>query len=145
MKRISVIVLALGAVALAATGCGGSDESSDASGLRKGTPGTSASATHAPTTTTASASTPTTSGSAATTAQADTSGLGPASRTTCGEFKGLDSDAEKRVIEEILAENPDSAFAGSPNVALGTAKLVCLSPGNVDKPVAVAARIIAPA
>ncbi|MGV9612664.1 hypothetical protein [Nocardia xishanensis] len=143
MKRISVIVLAVGAVALAATGCGGSDESSDASGLRKGTPGTSASATHAPTTTKASA--PPTSGSAATTTQADTSGLGPASRTTCGEFKGLDSDAEKRVIEEILAENPDSEFAGSPNVALGTAKLVCLSPGNVDKPVAVAARIIAPA
>ncbi|MEV0028607.1 hypothetical protein [Nocardia sp. NPDC050793] len=142
MKRISVIVLAVGTVALAATGCGGSDESSDASGLRKGTPGTSASATHAPTTT---ASAPVTSNSAAATAQADTSGLGPASRTTCGEFKWLDADAEKRVIEEILAENPDSAFAGSPNVALGTAKLVCLSPSNADKPVAVAARIIAPA
>ncbi|WP_431971221.1 hypothetical protein [Nocardia sp. bgisy134] len=143
MKRISVIVLAVGAVALAATGCGGSDESSDASGLRKGTTGASVSATHAPTTT---ASAPTTAGSAAAaTTQADTSGLGPASRTTCGEFKGLDSDAEKRVIEEILAENPDSEFAGSPNVALGTAKLVCLSPSNADKPVAVAARIIAPA
>ncbi|MET8774223.1 hypothetical protein AB0H49_23810 [Nocardia sp. NPDC050713] len=140
MKRISVIVLAAGAVALAATGCGGSDESSDASGLRKGSTGTSASATQAPTTT---VSAPTTPDSApATTESADTSGLGPASRTTCGEFKELDGEAEKRVIEQILAENPESSFAGSPNVALGTAKLVCLSPSNADKPVAVAARII---
>ncbi|WP_431957020.1 hypothetical protein [Nocardia lijiangensis] len=142
MKRISVIVLAAGAVALAATGCGGSDESTDASGLRKGSTVASASATQAPTT---SASAPITSANAATGAPADTSGLGPATRTTCGEFKLLDSEAEKQVIEQILAENPDSPFAGSPNVALGTAKLVCLSAGNAEKPVAVAARIIEPA
>ncbi|MBF6211215.1 hypothetical protein IU433_06655 [Nocardia puris] len=143
MKRVSVLVLAVGAVALAATGCGGSDESTDASGLRKGN--TSASAPADPSTPASAPAEPaedTESPESSPTSPVDTSSLGPASRTTCGEFKELDGDAEKALIERILAENPDSPFAGSPNVALGTAKLVCLAPDNEDKPVAVAARIV---
>ncbi|MEV0295641.1 hypothetical protein [Nocardia sp. NPDC050710] len=139
MKRISVIVLAAGAVALALTGCGGSDESSDASGLRKGNTGTSATSTARPS---ATAAAPTSAGRASTTTKADSASNGTASSTTCGEFKGLDAVDEKALIEQILAENPDSPFAGSPNVALGTAKLVCLSSSNADKPVAQAAGIV---
>ncbi|MEV6277436.1 hypothetical protein [Nocardia sp. NPDC051832] len=129
MKRISVMVLAAGAVALTLTACGGSDDSSDASGLRKGGPLTSTSSTS-----TASA--------AATTSAVDTSTLGTASRTTCTDFKALDSAAQKTLVEQILQENPNSSFTGSPNVALGTAKLVCLASNNASKPVAIAAGIV---
>lgn len=119
MNRISLAVLTAGALALTVAGCGSDDESVDASGLRKGTPTSSVSASA---TTTASA------------AQAPVD-----SAITCAEFKELDSAAEKRVIEQIIAENPGGPFDGSPNVALGTAKLVCLAPGNADKTVAEAA------
>lgn len=60
---------------------------------------------------------------------------------TCAQFKELDGDGEKQAIDQILAANPGSPFEGSPNVALGTAKLVCLAPGNADKTVAEAAGI----
>ncbi|MET7770730.1 hypothetical protein [Nocardia sp. NPDC005366] len=143
MKRISVIVVAAGAVALMLTGCGGSKETSDASGLRKGTTDTSATSSARPTSTaiapTSASGSPSTTPSASTPADAP---AGRASDTTCAQFKGLDSTGEKALIEEILAENPDSPFAGSPNVALGTAKLVCLSSSNANKPVAVAAGIV---
>ncbi|WP_406233988.1 hypothetical protein [Nocardia sp. NBC_01009] len=145
MKRTSAIALAAGAVVLLLAGCGGSDESAEANGLRKGTTGTSSSVPQ-PTgnpPTTGTGNPPTTGGGAATTpAKTVDPSLGPASRTTCGEFKGLDSVAEKALIEQILAENPNSSFAGSPNVALGTAKLVCLAPSNADTPVATAAGIV---
>ncbi|MEU8900769.1 hypothetical protein [Nocardia sp. NPDC048505] len=138
MKRISVMVLAAGAVALTLTACGGSDDSSDASGLRKGGSLTSASSA-------SPASSPTsTASAAASTSAVDTSKLGTASRTSCGDFKALDANAQKSLIEEILAENPESTFAGSPNVALGTAKLVCLAGSNASKPVAIAANIVTP-
>jgi hypothetical protein len=148
MKRTSVIALSVGAVALLLAGCGGSDESTESNGLRKGSTGTSASAPSpsgagtagAPTT---ASSAPTTDSSAPTTpAKTVDPSLGPASQTTCADFKTLDSTAEKAVIEQILAENPDSSFAGSPNVALGTAKLVCLASSSADTPVAVAAGIV---
>ncbi|MFC4126146.1 hypothetical protein [Nocardia rhizosphaerae] len=116
MNRISLVVLAAAAVCLTLAGCG-SDESTEASGLRKGTPASSA-----PATTTAS--------KAPAAAGAD---------ITCAEFKELDSEGEKQAIDEILAANPGGPFEGSPNVALGTAKLVCLAPGNADKTVAEAA------
>ncbi|GAB2701078.1 hypothetical protein GCM10027089_23870 [Nocardia thraciensis] len=64
--------------------------------------------------------------------------MGPASQTTCGEFKTLDTEGEKSLMDSLLAENPGSKFEGSPNVALGTAKLVCLAESQADKPVAVA-------
>ncbi len=125
MNRISLVVLAAGAVCLTLAGCG-SDESADASGLRKGTPSSSASASATTTKPTASAT------QAPTAASAD---------ITCAQFKTLDSEGEKKAIDEILAANPGGPFEGSPNVALGTAKLVCLAPGNADKTVAEAAGI----
>ncbi|RJO76666.1 hypothetical protein D5S18_10345 [Nocardia panacis] len=118
MKPYLVTVLAAGALAAALAGCGKStDNSTDANGLR--TPGASS----------GSASTP-------------KAGSAAASKITCGEFKSMNEAAEKSVIEQILAEHPDSSFAGSPNVALGTAKLVCLSASAADTPVAVAAKIV---
>ncbi|MBF6175371.1 hypothetical protein IU476_28295 [Nocardia blacklockiae] len=120
------------------TACGGSDDAgSDANGLRRNaqssapapapaapsaTPGAPESPAPAPTTEAGSAN----------------ASLGPASRTTCGEFKNLDTDGEKSLMEQMLAENPGSKFEGSPNVALGTAKLVCLSGSQAETPVAVA-------
>ncbi|WP_336087839.1 hypothetical protein [Nocardia sp. SSK8] len=118
MNRISLAVLAAGALTLTLAGCGSGDDSTDASGLRKGNPSASVSAT----TTTA-----------APTTQAAAGGI------TCAEFKTLDSEGEKAAIAKILADNPGGPFEGSPNVALGTAKLVCLAPGNADKTVAEAA------
>ncbi|WP_280345557.1 hypothetical protein [Nocardia neocaledoniensis] len=126
MNRISLVVLAAGAVCLTLAGCG-SDESADASGLRKGTPSSSASA------------------SATSTKPAASATQAPAAATgadiTCAQFKTLDSEGEKKAIDEILAAHPGGPFEGSPNVALGTAKLVCLAPGNADKTVAEAAGI----
>ncbi|MFC9964745.1 MULTISPECIES: hypothetical protein [Nocardia] len=116
MNRISSVVATAGALTLILAGCGSADEATDASGLRKGTPAS----TTAP---------------ATTTSKAAASG----SQVTCSEFKSLDNDAQTRVIEQILADNPGGPFEGSPNVALGTAKLVCLAPGNADKTVAEAA------
>ncbi len=127
MNRISLVVLAAGALCLTVAGCG-SDDAADASGLRKGTPTSSASAS---VTATTKAGAPTTSASAAP----------AAAEITCGQFKELDTEGEKQAIEQILAANPGSPFEGSPNVALGTAKLVCLAPGNADKTVAEAAGI----
>ena len=131
MNRISLVVLAAGALCLTVAGCG-SDDAADASGLRKGTPTSSASASA---TTTTKAGAPTTSSSAAPTAAA----IG--AEITCGQFKELDTEGEKQAIEQILAAHPGGPFEGSPNVALGTAKLVCLAPGNADKTVAEAAGI----
>ncbi|MBC7301288.1 MAG: hypothetical protein H5T78_10055 [Nocardia sp.] len=105
-------------MALTLVGCGSGDESAEASGLRKGTPSSSA-----PATTTAAATSPAAAG-------AD---------ITCAQFQTLDSDGEKKAIDQILAAHPGGPFDGSPNVALGTVKLVCLVPANADKPVADAA------
>ncbi|APE37511.1 hypothetical protein BOX37_30305 [Nocardia mangyaensis] len=118
MNRISLVVLATGTLTLALAGCGSGDESAEASGLRKGTPTSSAIAT------------------AATATAAPTTAAAAGSAITCTEFRALDSDGEKRAIEQILADNPGSQFEGSPNVALGTAKLVCLAPGYADRTVA---------
>lgn len=142
IKRVTAIALATGAAAVALAGCGSSDDSStDANGLR--TPGTSTPAS----TTSAhpSSAEPTTAADAPSTtkAPASNSSLGPASSTSCGEFKKLDSTEEKELIEKVLMENPGSTFEGSPNVALGTAKLVCLAATYADTPVAVAAGIVA--
>ncbi|PXX65170.1 hypothetical protein DFR70_104231 [Nocardia tenerifensis] len=142
MTRTSAIVLVTGAVALLLAGCGqSSNDSADANGLRKG--GSTTSATSAPRSPSpAAAPTTGTPGSAPATEQPGTPASGDPSKTTCAEFRKLDVDAEKSLIEQILADNPDSTFAGSPNVALGTAKLVCLSGSVADTPVAVAAGIV---
>ncbi|MGY2030198.1 hypothetical protein [Nocardia gipuzkoensis] len=143
MKRTSAIVLALGTVGFLLAGCGGADESTDANGLRQGSASATTSASAAPTTTAPDTATPDTPADteASATKQSDPS-LGPASSTTCGEFRKLDTDGEKALIEQILAENPGGPFDGSPNVALGTAKLVCLSPSVAGTSVAIAAGIV---
>lgn len=144
MKRTSAIVLIAGTVGFLLAGCGGGDESTDANGLRKGSVSATTAASAARTTTasgTATSSAPADTDAPTTTKQRDAA-LGPASSTTCGEFRKLDTDAEKALIEQILAENPGGPFDGSPNVALGTAKLVCLAPSVADTSVAVAAGIV---
>ncbi|MGW6623883.1 hypothetical protein ACWF99_21870 [Nocardia sp. NPDC055002] len=122
MNRISLAVLAAGALTLTLVGCG-SDDSADASGLRKGTPSSSAPATTTKAPTSSVAPTPAAAG-------AD---------ITCAQFTSLDSDGEKKAIDQVLAAHPGGPFEGSPNVALSTVKLVCLVPANADKPVADAA------
>ncbi|WP_188828994.1 hypothetical protein [Nocardia camponoti] len=134
MKRIS-LVLAAAVLTAALAGCGSDDESTDANGLRKGTPGASATTTAAPTTT--SKAPATTKADATTTTSA--APATPSATITCREFKTLDEAGQKLAIEAILAANPGGAFDGSPNMALSTAKLICLVPGNADKPVASAA------
>ncbi|MEU7765871.1 hypothetical protein AB0B25_12185 [Nocardia sp. NPDC049190] len=142
MKRTSVIVLAIGTVGFLLTGCGGQDEPANPNGARtSSSSSTTAAARTTSATTTVAPSAEAEAEPTATTKQSDSS-LGPASSTTCGEYKKLDSDGEKALIEQILAENPGSPFEGSPNVALGTAKLVCLSPSVADTSVAVAAGIV---
>ncbi|WP_280494929.1 hypothetical protein [Nocardia asiatica] len=143
MKRISAIVLAVGTVGFLLAGCGGADESTDANGLRKGSASATTSASAARTTApgTATPDTPADTDAPVTTKRGDAA-LGPASSTTCGEFRKLDTEGEKALIEQILAENPGGPFDGSPNVALGTAKLVCLSPSVADTSVAIAAGIV---
>ncbi|MBF6546463.1 hypothetical protein [Nocardia brasiliensis] len=132
MKRTSAIVLAAGTVALVLAGCGqSSTDSSTADGPRSSS--AAAAAPSAP----AGASNSATPGNTASGSAADPS------KTTCAEFKKLDNEAEKALIEQLLAQHPDSTFAGSPNVALGTAKLVCLSGSVAETPVAVAAGIVA--
>ncbi|MFI5540600.1 MULTISPECIES: hypothetical protein [unclassified Nocardia] len=144
MKRTSAIVLIAGTVGFLLAGCGGGDESTDANGLRQGSVTATAAASAARTTTapgTATPSGPADTDAPTTTKQRDPA-LGPASSTTCGEFRKLDTDEEKVLIEQILAENPGGPFDGSPNVALGTAKLVCLAPSVADKSVATAAGLV---
>ncbi|MGK8520921.1 hypothetical protein ACRS6B_04875 [Nocardia asteroides] len=144
MKRIPAIVLAVGTVGFLLAGCGGADESTDANGLRQGSPSATTSAQATRTTTapgTATPDDPAETDTPATTKQSDPA-LGPASSTTCGEFRKLATDEEKALIEQILAENPGGPFEGSPNVALGTAKLVCLSPSVAGTSVAIAAGIV---
>lgn len=141
MKRTSAIVLVTGTVALLLAGCGqSSNDSADANGLRKGGTSTSAPAPKPPAP--AAAPSPGSPAPAPTAEQPGTPASTDPAKTTCGEFKKLDTDAEKAVIEQILAANPDSKFAGSPNVALGTAKLVCLSGSVADTTVAQAAGIV---
>ncbi|WP_067653927.1 hypothetical protein [Nocardia harenae] len=141
MARLSAAVLAAGVLALVVSGCG-PDESADANGLRKGSTGAAASTTAASSSTAASSTAAAPSSAAGTTTPA-AAPSGTGADITCADFRKLETDQEKAVIELILAENPDSPFAGSPNVALGTAKLVCLSPSVADEPVATAAGLVA--
>ncbi|MFC3963326.1 hypothetical protein [Nocardia jiangsuensis] len=143
MQRLSAAVLAAGVLALVVSGCG-SDESTDANGLRKGSTGAvagSTTAAGAPSSAAPGSATAAPGGAPSTTPAAAPSGSG--ADITCAEFRKLDTEQEKAVIELILAAHPDSPFTGSPNVALGTAKLVCLAPSVADEPVATAAGLVA--
>lgn len=153
MKRISTAVLAAAAAAaLVLSGCSSEDEPAEASGLRKNT----ATAQTAPQTESGEGATAETTAPGAaqppaqspeTTATADDSAgdapaADPPSDTTCGQFAQLDEPQQQQLIGQILAENPDSAFVGNPNAALGTAKLVCNSQKLADQKVAVVAGIV---
>ncbi|MEV6072817.1 hypothetical protein AB0L82_40270 [Nocardia sp. NPDC052001] len=136
MKQIAIVALAAGALVLGLTGCG-SDKSTDASELRKETSTSAAVKSAAPIASTPAAAPvePPTAAPASTAAVKQTTAPNGA-KTTCGEFRNLDGDTEKQVIQQVLAANPGSKFDGSPNVALGTAKLACLASAYTDTPVA---------
>ncbi|WP_280399259.1 hypothetical protein [Nocardia carnea] len=147
MKRISTVVVAATAfAALVLPGCS-AEEPAEASGLRKNT----ATGQSTPATETGSATTETpapsagaesTEAPAQTTAVEETPASGRASDTTCAQFSQLDEPEQQKLVHDILAENPDSAFVGNPNAALGTAKLVCNSSKLADQKVAVVSGIV---
>ncbi|MEU1985900.1 hypothetical protein [Nocardia sp. NPDC019395] len=148
MKRISTVVVAAAALtALALSGCSSEEDPAESSGLRKNTattqnaPETGADTgatgeTPAPESDTDSTETP-----AQTSSPAEDSPT-RASDTTCAQFAELDEPEQQQLVHAILGENPDSAFVGNPNAALGTAKLVCNSSNLADQKVAVASGII---
>ncbi|MFI6871479.1 hypothetical protein [Nocardia sp. NPDC050406] len=139
MKRMSVVACAFGALALGLSGCG-SDKSGGVSGQRQNAQTTSSAAvTVAPTSTSFTLVEPP-EGAPTTQAQAkQTTANGAA--TTCGQFRDLTDDTQKQVIDQVLAANPGSELDGSPNVALGTAKLACLAQSYTDTPVGEAIRV----
>ncbi|WP_306358642.1 MULTISPECIES: hypothetical protein [unclassified Nocardia] len=141
MKRMSVVACVFGALALGLSGCG-SDESSDVSGLgQAATSTTTAVETTAPTTTSFTyVEPPATAPTAPASAKQSTA---DGADTTCGQFRDLTDDTQKQVIDQVLAAHPGSQLEGSPNVALGTAKLACLASSYTDTPVAVAIRVAA--
>ncbi|MTE14934.1 hypothetical protein [Nocardia aurantiaca] len=140
MKRLSIVALAAGAMALTLAGCG-SDKSSDANGPKQsGTTTAARTASAVASTTVAAPVQPPAEAPTRATAAKKTSAPAGA-QTTCGDFRDLTEDAEKQVIDQVLAANPGSFLDGSPNVALGTAKLACLSSGYTNTPVAVAIRV----
>ncbi|MCU1643692.1 MAG: hypothetical protein JWN03_3967 [Nocardia sp.] len=146
MKQTVIVALAAGALVLGLAGCG-SGKSTEAGSQSKAAPSsglvaaptatpsaTAASAPVAVTTAAAPVEPPAAAPSTATAAKKTTAPDG--AQTTCGDFRDLDNDTEKQVIGQVLAANPGSKFDGSPNVALGTAKLVCLAPAYASTPVA---------
>ncbi|WP_067681745.1 hypothetical protein [Nocardia miyunensis] len=141
MKRLSVIVArgatiaALGVMTTGLAACGGHED--DSAGSAPGAQATSASASAVASSAAAAPSSAATSSAAASSAPVN-SKLGPASRTTCATFKNMTIDDETSLVKKVLAENPGSRLDGSPNVALGTAKLVCLASSEQSKPIAVA-------
>ncbi|MFJ9368003.1 hypothetical protein ACIRRA_26770 [Nocardia sp. NPDC101769] len=140
MKRLSIVALAAGAMALTLAGCG-SDKSSDTNGLKQAGTTTVARTTSAGASTSAAAPVqpPAEAPTSATAAKKTAAPAG--AQTTCGDFRDLTEDAEKQVIDQVLAANPGSFLDGSPNVALGTAKLACLASTYSNTPVAVAIRV----
>lgn len=140
MKRLSIVALAAGAMALTLAGCG-SDKTSDANSLEQAGTTTAARTAGAVASTTAAppVQPPAEAPASATAAKKTAAPAG--AQTTCGDFRDLSDDAEKQVIDQVLAANPGSFLDGSPNVALGTAKLACLASAYSDTPVAVAIRV----
>ncbi|WP_327149358.1 hypothetical protein [Nocardia sp. NBC_01329] len=155
MKRIStVVVTAAAAAALVLSGCSSEEESAEASGLRKNTATaqtTPSTASGTETTAPSDDNTPSddnapVQSSETSAPEDDSADDAPASDrpsdTTCRQFRTLDEPAQQQLIGQIIAENPDSAFVGNPNAALGTAKLVCNSEKLADQKVAVVAGIV---
>ncbi|MBY8863690.1 hypothetical protein K7711_44995 [Nocardia sp. CA2R105] len=141
MKRLSVIVargaaiVALGVLTTGLAACGGHED--DSAGSAPGSTTASASASAVASSAAAPSSAATSSAAAASSAPVN-SKLGTASRTTCATFKSMSIEDETSLVKKVLAENPGSKLDGSPNVALGTARLVCLASSEQNKPIAVA-------
>lgn len=146
MKRSSIVALAAGAMVLSLAGCG-SGKSTQADGVRQATTTTAAKTVPAASSVPAATVSPTTSAApvieppkaapiTASVAQQTTAPNG--AQTNCHEFLQLTEDTEKQVIGQILAANPGSKFDGSPNVALGTARIACTVADYAKTPVAVA-------
>ncbi|MFI1915389.1 hypothetical protein [Nocardia sp. NPDC020380] len=150
MKRSSIVALAAGAMVLSLAGCG-SGKSTQADGVRQATSTitakTAPAASPAPVIPTTAAAATTSAASViepppnaapvtASVAQQTTAPNG--AQTNCHEFLQLTEDTEKQVIGQILAANPGSKFDGSPNVALGTARIACTVADYAKTPVAVA-------
>ncbi|AYF77261.1 hypothetical protein D7D52_29420 [Nocardia yunnanensis] len=128
-------------MALSLAGCG-SDKSGESNSLKQA--GTTTTArTLSPVASSAPAAAPIQPpANAPTSATAAKKTAAPAgAATTCGDFRDLTDDAERQVIDQVLAANPGSFLDGSPNVALGTAKLACLATAYANTPVAVAIRV----
>ncbi|MEU0542367.1 hypothetical protein [Nocardia sp. NPDC005978] len=125
MKRIFVGALAAGALVLGLSACG-SDTSTGAASTSESASVTAAAAQVTATAVTTPAAPPVEPPAAAPVTTVIKKNSAPnGAQTTCGEFRELDGDTEIQVIQQVLAANPGSKFAGSPNVALSTAKLVC--------------------
>ncbi|WP_067830675.1 hypothetical protein [Nocardia inohanensis] len=140
MKRTFVVALAAGAMVLGLAGCGSDTKSAESNSARP----TSSTAVKASAVASSAVVTPPVEPPTAaptTTAAAKKTTAPNGAQTTCGEFRDLDDATEKNVITQILAAHPGSSLDGSPNVALGTAKLACLAPGYSNTPVAVAIRV----
>ncbi|WP_067547053.1 hypothetical protein [Nocardia crassostreae] len=139
MKRISIVALAAGAMTLALAACG-QDGSTTTTGQNTNTAATTTRLTAPrPSTTAAAPIEPPSEAPVSPVTKKTTAPNG--AQTTCGEFRDLDDATEKSVIDQILAANPGSILEGSPNVALGTAKLACLADAYTQTPVAVAIRV----
>ncbi|MEU4316241.1 hypothetical protein [Nocardia sp. NPDC024068] len=154
MKRISTVaVTAAAAAALVLSGCSSDEEPADAAGLRKNTataqttpdsdPGVTEETTAPGDTGTAEAPAEDTQAPADSADSGDSAALPDrATDTTCAQFKALDEPEQQQLVGRILGENPDSAFVGNPNAALGTAKLVCNAGKMADQKVAVVSGIV---
>lgn len=148
MKRLSMVALTAGAMALtlgaALTGCG-SDQAGSGNGLKQAATTTAAARTTnaAATTSAAPAESPIDAPAAAPTAAtvAKKTSAPNGAQTTCADFRDLTEDAEKQVIQQVLAAHPGSFLDGSPAAALSTAKLACLAATYANTPVAVAIRV----
>ncbi|MEC3920384.1 hypothetical protein [Nocardia sp. CDC160] len=139
MKRLSIVALAAGAMALSLAGCG-SDKSGEANGQKQAGTTTARTTTLASTTAAAPVVQPPADAPTSATVAKKTSAPAGA-QTTCGDFRDLTDDAEKQVIDQILAAHPGSFLEGNANMALGTAKLACLASTYANMPVAVAIRV----
>ncbi|MFE5287544.1 hypothetical protein ACFRAQ_21470 [Nocardia sp. NPDC056611] len=148
MKRLSMVALTAGAMALtlgaALTGCG-SDKAGGSNGLKQAETTTAAARTTgaAPTTAAIPAESPVDAPAAVPTAAtvAKKTSAPNGAQTTCADFRDLTEDAERQVIQQVLAAHPGSFLDGSPNAALSTAKLACMSGSYANTPVAVAIRV----
>lgn len=144
MKRLTIVALVAGALTVTLTGCG-SDTSSTADHVHQSTTAAAATGTSAapavstPPVVVAATPVQPPAEAPSTSAAATKKATAPAgAQTTCGEFHDLTEEAQKQVVDQVLAANPGSSLEGSPNAALSTAKLACSAASYANSTVAVA-------